>query len=420
MLMEEIEIREESLSEGKKLCDNRGKNGRGGEPRKVAKNKNKKKVIILALILVVILGGVAAFLALNKPKNEELAANDGKTEEVHYYDNLTGEEIASEEENKGRINCIQIPNGTDARPQVGLSDAKIVYEAIAEGGITRFAALFRNSNSDVIGPVRSLRMYYLEWDIPYDCTIIHAGGVQAAVDRADNYAHLSESTTYMWRDYSDYVAPNNLFTSPALLKQFNDDNNYIESKPKTFARMTPKESETELMAKDVAASDTNAENENTEGEAAEKAESIYVHITTAQNYNVIYTYDKATNSYLRAYEGNSGKHISYNCKNTGKVGNQIRPQRDCGEATQLAPKVVVVMKVPEELNSDNHYREEITTDGSGEVLVFQNGLVKKGTWSRRNAEEQLVFKDENGEILKLAPGQTWITAIAKSYGYVKY
>jgi hypothetical protein len=184
--------------------------------------------------------------------------------------------------------------------------------------------------------------------------------------------------------------------------------------------MTPKESEAELMAKDVAASDTNAENENTEGDAAEKAESIYVHITTAQNYNVIYTYDKATNSYLRAYEGNSGKHISYNCKNTGKVGNQIRPQRDCGEATQLAPKVVVVMKVPEELNSDNHYREEITTDGSGEVLVFQNGLVKKGTWSRRNAEEQLVFKDENGEILKLAPGQTWITAIAKSYGYVKY
>ena len=54
MLMEEIEMREESLNEGKKLCDNRGENGRGGEPRKVAKNKNKKKVIILALILVAI------------------------------------------------------------------------------------------------------------------------------------------------------------------------------------------------------------------------------------------------------------------------------------------------------------------------------------------------------------------------------
>ncbi|MBP5675378.1 DUF3048 domain-containing protein, partial [Candidatus Saccharibacteria bacterium] len=107
-----------------------------------------------------------------------------------------------------------------------LSEAKIVYEAIAEGGITRFAAIYRDAKSDVIGPVRSLRTYYLEWDTPYDCTIVHAGGEKNALSRVQSYDHLSESATYMWRDYSAYYAQNNLFTSAKLLESFNNDNNY--------------------------------------------------------------------------------------------------------------------------------------------------------------------------------------------------
>ncbi len=382
--------------------------------KKIKKSSKKRKIIIFIILLLLVAGGTVGALCLAKGKGvgDIIGAVTDmvpEAEPIRYYDNLTGEEIESEDENKGRINCIQIPNGTDARPQVGLHDAKIVYEAIAEGGITRFAALYRNANDDAIGPVRSLRMYYLEWDIPYDCTIIHAGGVKAAVQRAEKYAHLSESATYMWRDYSAYYAPNNLFTSSALLEKFNSSKKYNESEPKTFARMTPKESEAELE-----------EIKNDTEEKYETADSIYVHITTAQNYNVKYTYDKETNSYLRAYEGKSGKHMSYTCKNTGKSGNKIKPQKDCGKATQLAPKVVVVMKVPEELNSDNHYREEITTTGSGDAWVFQNGIVVKGTWSRKKDSDQLEFKDKSGETIKLAPGQTWITAVAKSYGYVKY
>lgn len=383
--------------------------------KKLKKHPKIRKFIVFIILFLVIASGTVAAIWLVKGKNpgeiisaitEQVAE---EPEPIRYYDNLTGEEIASEDENKGRINCIQIPNGTDARPQVGLHDAKIVYEAIAEGGITRFAAIYRNADVDVIGPVRSLRMYYLEWDLPYDCTIIHAGGVKAAVQRAEKYAHLSESATYMWRDYSAYYAPNNLFTSPELLNKFNSSKKYNESDPKTFARMTPKESEAELK-----------EIENDSEDKYKKADSIYVHVTTAQNYNVKYTYNAKSNSYLRAYEGNSGKHMSYTCRNTGKSGNKIKPQKDCGQATQLAPKVVVVMKVPEELNSDNHYREEITTTGSGDAWVFQNGIVIEGTWSRKKDTDQLVFKDKTGEVIKLAPGQTWITAVAKRYGYVKY
>ncbi len=377
------------------------------------KFSKKKKIIIFVVVLLLAGGGtVAALMLMNKGNLGDAISSiveNKEPEKPKFYDNLTGEEVESEEINKKRINCIQIPNGTDARPQVGISEAKIVYEAIAEGGITRFAALYRDAKSDVIGPVRSLRMYYLEWDLPYDCTIIHAGGVKAAVQRAEKYAHLSESNTYMWRDYSAYVAPNNLFTSPALLDKFNSSKNYNESNPKTIARMTPDESNAEIEAI----------KNDAEGKYA-PADSIYVHITTAANYNVKYTYDPATNSYLRAYEGKSGKHMDYTCVNTGKSGNKIKPQKDCGKATQVAPKVVVVMKVPEELNSDNHYREEITTTGSGEAWIFQNGIVKKVTWNRKKDTDQLSFTDSDNNEVKLAPGQTFITAVAKKYGYVKY
>jgi hypothetical protein len=413
---------------------------------------NKRYVIILVLIvLILIAGSILAVLLVNRKNNEITGENSSEKQEneervVKFYDDLTGELVSysgyqknldgsiiedengepaylsedqakakADSNNLARVNCIQIPNGTDARPQVGLTDAKIVYEAIAEGGITRFAAIFQGTNADVIGPIRSLRMYYLEWDLPYDCTIIHAGGVKAAVQRAESYPHLSESATYMWRDYSGYYAPNNLFTSAKLLNDYNTSKKYNKSQPKVFSRLTPDESDEKL--KEIRAAKDDEENES----KYTYANSIYIHVTSAANYNVNYKYDSSTNTYLRSYEGNSGKHMSYSCKNTGKSGNKIKPQKDCGSAKQVAPKVVVVIKVPEELNQDNHYREEITTTGSGEAWIFQNGIAIEATWARSSAEAGLELKDKKtGNPIKLTPGQTWITAVAKSYGYVKY
>ena len=423
---------------------------------KVKKFFSKKKNVIIVVFLILILAGggaMAVFLMQNnsniasdsengkeKPKNEAIVKK--------FYDDLTGEllsysgvqynadgsekkaedgstlvyserqaEQQADNINLSRINCVQIPNGTDARPQVGLSEAKIVYEAIAEGGITRFAALYRGATSNVIGPVRSLRTYYLDWDIPYDCTIVHAGGEEVALQRVKDYSHLSESKEYMWRDYSGYRAPNNLFTSAELLNKFNKDKSYLESRPKVFARLTPDESNKQV--KDIRQSKLEGKTQDDESAKYAYADSIYVHVTTNANYNVQYSYDASTNSYLRAYEGASGKHVAYTCKNLENSGNKIKPQKDCGAATQLAPKVVVVMKVEEKLNQSNLYREDITTTGNGEAWIFQNGIVIPGTWSR-GTDEQLKFKDANGNEIKLAPGQTWITSVAKSYGYVKY
>ncbi|OAV84558.1 hypothetical protein PTTG_31192, partial [Puccinia triticina 1-1 BBBD Race 1] len=49
---------------------------------------------------------------------------------------------------KRQVTSIIIENSPNARPQSGLQDAGIIYEAIAEGGITRFAALYQESPTD--------------------------------------------------------------------------------------------------------------------------------------------------------------------------------------------------------------------------------------------------------------------------------
>ncbi len=412
----------------------------------------KRNFAIFIFLLIVLIAGFAVlvyFLVFKKVETpEENARESQKVEQqvTKYYDSLTGELIAytgtqynldgtekkdengkpiyisdrqaqqvNDNTNYRRINCIQIPNGTDAQPQVGLNEAKIVYEAIAEGGITRFAAIYRGSTSNVIGPVRSLRTYYLEWDTPYDCTIVHAGGEANALENVKSYAHLSESNEYMWRDYSAYYAPNNLFTSSSLLEDFNGSFRYNRSDPKTFPRITPEESVKELKKIRKAQMEASEENPS----SYHFASDIYVHITASPYYNVKYTYDPTLNAYARSYETGE-PHMTYTCK-TGVEGSKVKPQKDCGEPTQVTPKVVVVIKVPEQLNQTNLYREDIETTGSGDAWVFENGIVIEATWQREKIQEQLKFiKKETGEELKLAPGQTFITAIANSYGYVQY
>src|SRR5216683_8017562 len=56
--------------------------------------------------------------------------------------------------------AIMVENQADARPQSGLTNADVVYEALAEGGITRFIALYLSGDAPVVGPVRSLRHYF--------------------------------------------------------------------------------------------------------------------------------------------------------------------------------------------------------------------------------------------------------------------
>ena len=297
---------------------------KGGDPelgQSKTHKKPKKVVVVIVIILLLALGGGAWWLAqyffTDGSEGSSLGGLlGGANTPEPIYSAMTGLEIPNAQLNNSPVYCMQIPNGsTDgARPQVGLTSAAVVFEAIAETGITRFAAIFQNAEDTMIGPIRSLRPYYLEWDTPFDCTIVHDGGSDealAAVSRG--YRNLDENFNYMWKESyinGQYRYWNNVFTSSSLLNNFNNDNGYTTSSPKTFPRLKPADVEAVLASQEPTCEDDVCAEQ-------QLIETISYSFTNIPDYQVIFHYDRETNSYLRANNSYSGEiaHESYSCPN---------------------------------------------------------------------------------------------------------
>lgn len=378
---------------------------------KERKPRTTGQKIFLAFIVIVLIclaAGIGVIFYYSTIHGSNSVSNEKPEFADPIYSTLTGLEISDASLNSSPTYCVQIPNGTDGgRPQAGLHQAAVVFEAIAERGITRFAAVFQAPTTGVIGPIRSLRPYYLDWDTPFDCTVTHAGGSDeaiAAINRGGQ-RNLDESLTYMWRERSNR-AWNNLFTSPAKLAQFNADHGYTTSNPQGFTRLTPEET-TDYLSTQTACAET-------EEVCAPLVTNITLRFGAVPTYNPVYTYDAVSNTYLRSY-ANGNAHTSYECPaDAGEVNTTTL----CGEPTQLAPSVVIAMIVRENGMSDG-YHENITTISSGNAVIFQNGTAIEGTWQKTSQSSQIVFRDNAGDIIKLAPGQIWISAIPQ-YGAVIY
>lgn len=333
------------------------------------------------------------------------------------YSALTGEKLSDGANVNAPTYCVQTPNGTDgARPQAGLNTAGVIFEAIAESGITRFAAIYQNPSSAIIGPIRSLRIYYLEWDTPFDCTIVHAGGSGDALAAVSNgYRDLSEDYSYMYRGTYGGRLWNNLFTTAADLAKYNSDHGYDSSNVKGFARMTPEES---LRAKvDALAVDKLNITRAARGDTSElkpAVSSINLNLGGWKDFNVSYQYDANSDKYLRSY-GSGVAHEVYSCPSED-LGE--RNPEDVCTLTQMAPSVVVALVVNERRASDN-YHEDIDVIGTGDAYIFQNGTAVKASWLKGSKEEQISFTDADGQEVRLAPGQTIVTAVP-SYGSIDF
>jgi hypothetical protein len=270
-----------------------------------------------------------------------------------------------------------IENSPDARPQSGVKQAGVVFEAIAEGGITRFLTLHQEDKPQMIGPVRSLRLYYVDWLAPFNASVAHVGGSLFALQEIRNgkYRDIDQffnAGTY-WRA-TDRYAPHNVYTSFEKLDALNQAKGYTASTFTGFTRQDGKASE------------------------APNATTINVGIS-GPLYNSGYSYDKASNTYVRLQAG--------------------KPHLD-REDGQIAPSVVIVLKTAMTKVMEDGYRESITTIGSGEAFIFQNGTVQTATWNKPDRTTQMTFTDASGKDTPLNRGQTWITAIPNTTGSVTW
>ena len=388
------------------------------------KKPSKKWLIFLIIGCTFLIAGIGLILTaflIPKTESENLSFPEipsQKSNKEKIYSNLTGEELADASLKNAPTFCIQTLNGTDgARPQAGLTEAGVVFEAIAEAGITRFAAIYQNPTSAIIGPIRSLRIYYLEWDTPFDCTIVHAGGSGDALAAVSSgrYRDLTENYAYMYRGTYQNRRWNNLFTTSSYLKKYNSDHGYNSSDVKGFTRLTPEESAKsridELATNKL---EITTPTTNNTSELTAKVSNIRINLASSANYNPIYIYNADTNTYARSY-ASAMSHDVYKCPNDD-LGEK-NPEDTCN-LSNVNPSVVIAMIVQEKRASDN-YHEDITTIGSGDAYIFQNGTAIKGSWHKSTREDQIKFLDSNNQEIPLAPGQTFITAVP-TYGSVEY
>ncbi len=337
----------------------------------------KKATIIAASVVgVLLIGGITAF-ALSRPKPP---VNNPVSKKPVYvapapiviYSNLTGLPVADASVNQRPVTGVMIENSIDARPESGLNQAGVVFEAIAEGGITRFLALFQDSQPDYIGPVRSVRPYYLQWCMGYDCSIAHVGGSPEGLADIKSWGAKDLDQFYnagAYQRITTRYAPHNVYTSMAQLNQVEAANGYGASSYTGFSRKA-----------DVPSKTPNAS-------SIDFAISSY-------DYNVHFDYVAATDSYTRSEGG--AAHMELN--------------KD-GSKTQITPKVVVAMVMQYGLEADGHH-SQYNVVGSGQAYIFQDGTVTAATWSKTDTKAPLTLQDAAGKDIALNRGQTWLTAVS--------
>lgn len=270
--------------------------------------------------------------------------------------------------NERPVTAVMIENSQEARPQSGLKDASVVFEAIAEGGITRFNALFQDTQPDFIGPIRSIRPYYIDWFWPFDASIAHVGGSPKGLAdiRSLGIRDLDQfANSGAYHRVAERYAPHNVYSSIAKLNELQQAKGFTTANFTGFDRKKEAASKTPTATK------------------------IDLNISSFF-FNVHYDYDAATNSYLRS-EG-------------GEV------HRDLRSGAQLAPKVVIAVVMQRGIDSDGQHTA-YTTTGSGKVYVFQDGVVTEGTWGKASRQAQWTFADAAGAAISFNPGQTWITMV---------
>lgn len=302
------------------------------------------------------------------------AGKDAATLPVIHYRLLDGVQVERKADAESRAFGVMIENLPETRPQSGLSAASVVYEALAEGGSTRFLAVYPMTLAGVprLGPVRSVRPYYVEWLSEYDGAIVHAGGSPDALRMIQNDGILDVNgiggeAKHFWRDRG-YAAPHNLFTSSDNLSSALDGR---EQRNASLAPWTFKD-------------DTSLE--------ARPADDQYIRVKfSGLAFETEFRYRSATNTYARF---NAGK-----------------PHTEANTGEQLQAKNVIVQIIPKVLAIGEKGRLTLDVHGDGRALIFLDGGMNVGTWRKADRTGRTEFFFEDGTPAQLNRGTTWVEVV---------
>jgi hypothetical protein len=281
--------------------------------------------------------------------------------------------------------AVMFDNFVDARPQVGIEKADLVFEVVAEGGITRFLGVFWRGEPGRIVPVRSARVYYLDWAAELDAIYVHwgwakssgAADVRSAIERLGlpHFDGFFLSEPYFLRA-PDRAGPHDGIADTDALWALAAERG-LTGPPEIEAWQFKEDDPARAQA---------------EGAAAAPTIDLGFGGPLSSDYSVRWQYDAESNAYLRSQGG--------------------APHNDGGSGDQLAAKNVAVMITAARSAGDGTAHLLYDTVGGGEAVVFQDGVAVPGTWSKPDTYSRTRFFDAAGNEIAFNRGQTWVEVLA--------
>ena len=339
--------------------------------RNGATKKGKMKILIIGLIALIVIAGILlAVKILNKGQAE--TTSNGEMAEVKDEPQVQIVDVNS----KTRPYAVMINNNHAAWPQCGLKDAYLVYEIVAEGGITRMMALYKDTYPTKVGSVRSARHYFIEYAEENDAIFVHWGGSPQAYSKLnsgiDNLDGIALEGTMFFRDTS--------------LNRAYEHTGFVNlEKAKTYAEQ---QGYTRDSKKDLLLNYSAEEIDLNANESAQVADTVKLEYS--DYHTTSYEYDAENKVYKRSMSGKANVDLA-----TGE---------------QYTAKNIIVYKVRNYTLNDgeNKGRQGLDNVGSGTGYYISNGQAVSITWEKESTSAQTVYKYTNGEELVVNDGNTFI------------
>ncbi|MBU3206549.1 DUF3048 domain-containing protein [Clostridium algidicarnis] len=325
------------------------------------------KKILSILIISTILYGCSSHEAITPDNPEPLTIDVSDSIEEKAFP-FTGKPMTSNNTSLPFMAIIE--NSKDARPQSGLSNADIVFETMAEGGISRFIALFHMEIAKEIGPIRSVRPYFIEISQSLDLPFAHCGGSEDALKSIDlnNLMSLNEMKfgDAYWRDNSK-KPPHNLYTSSEKITSLL----------------------TEKQFNKIPTSNLKFDSSYWNNKDFKNCRDIKINMN--KYYDTSYKYEEGI------YKKFIGEDIFIDKSNN----------------SEIKLNNIVIQQTTITLSKDKIH-VEIPLVGEGNGYVLSQGKVIPILWSKKDSNSVTELKDENGNIVSLSEGKTWWNIVDKS------
>jgi hypothetical protein len=288
---------------------------------------------------------------------------------------------------------VMIDNHVDAVPQSGFNDAAVVFEALAEGGITRFMMVFSGDTftANAIGPVRSTRLYFGQLALGFKSVHVHAGGSPQGLALLANSTQIIDVDALRRGNSGPFyrtktnVAPHNLFTSAnGLLAHIAQKGTGLiqpASVDGNGAPLAVADPDVGYLYRD--------DGDATVRPTGQRISYYFLNRATGATW----VYDPTNNTYGRTVKG--------------KIA------RDANTNTQITVKNVIAMEVPSQrIMGDPKGRMDVEVIGKGPAVIYQDGLVFDVEWRKDTAESPLRFFYLDGVTeVSMVRGQMWITVL---------